>query len=85
MERKVTKIWWLTTPVRYVLKDHMRKNTTKLKIKQDPVSPANGTASPRENGLDKLAPKKDHIGPHRYYDILIGSLLELLSQISLPE
>jgi len=33
---------------------------------QDPVSPPNGTASPRENGLDKLAPKKEHVGPHRY-------------------
>ena len=32
---------------------------------QDPVSPPNGTASPRENGLDKLAPKKEHVGPHR--------------------
>ncbi|KAF4531556.1 hypothetical protein B566_EDAN013559 [Ephemera danica] len=31
---------------------------------EDPVSPANGTASPRENGLDKLAPKKEHVGPH---------------------
>ncbi|XP_047004369.1 transducin-like enhancer protein 4 isoform X2 [Schistocerca americana] len=31
---------------------------------EDPVSPPNGTASPRENGLDKLAPKKEHIGPH---------------------
>uniref|UniRef100_A0A023FB07 Putative transducin-like enhancer of split protein n=2 Tax=Triatominae TaxID=70999 RepID=A0A023FB07_TRIIF len=31
---------------------------------QDPVSPPNGTTSPRENGLDKLAPKKEHIGPH---------------------
>lgn len=31
---------------------------------EDPVSPPNGTASPRENGLDKLAPKKDHVGPH---------------------
>jgi len=33
---------------------------------QDPVSPPNGTASPRENGLDKLAPKKEHVGPHRW-------------------
>lgn len=33
---------------------------------QDPVSPLNGTASPRENGIDKLQPKKEHIGPHRY-------------------
>lgn len=32
---------------------------------QDPVSPPNGTTSPRENGLDKLAPKKEHVGPHR--------------------
>uniref|UniRef100_A0A0K8SNJ1 Groucho/TLE N-terminal Q-rich domain-containing protein n=6 Tax=Lygus hesperus TaxID=30085 RepID=A0A0K8SNJ1_LYGHE len=31
---------------------------------EDPVSPPNGTTSPRENGLDKLAPKKDHVGPH---------------------
>ncbi|XP_066994084.1 transducin-like enhancer protein 4 isoform X2 [Anabrus simplex] len=31
---------------------------------EDPVSPPNGTASPRENGLDKLAPKKEHIGSH---------------------
>ncbi|KAL0271666.1 UNVERIFIED_CONTAM: hypothetical protein PYX00_008686 [Menopon gallinae] len=31
---------------------------------EDPVSPHNGTASPRENGLDKLAPKKEHAGPH---------------------
>nr|CAD7197994.1 unnamed protein product [Timema douglasi] len=31
---------------------------------EDPVSPPNGTASPRENGLDKLAPKKEHVGPH---------------------
>lgn len=33
---------------------------------EDPVSPHNGTASPRENGLDKLAPKKEHAGPHRF-------------------
>lgn len=33
---------------------------------EDPVSPHNGTTSPRENGLDKLAPKKEHTGPHRY-------------------
>lgn len=31
---------------------------------EDPVSPPNGTASPRENGIDKLNIKKDHIGPH---------------------
>ncbi|XP_075227297.1 protein groucho-like isoform X1 [Lycorma delicatula] len=31
---------------------------------EDPVSPPNGTASPRENGLEKLAPKKEHVGPH---------------------
>ncbi|XP_065221828.1 protein groucho isoform X3 [Planococcus citri] len=31
---------------------------------EDPASPPNGTTSPRENGLDKLVPKKDHIGPH---------------------
>ncbi|XP_025193208.1 transducin-like enhancer protein 4 isoform X2 [Melanaphis sacchari] len=31
---------------------------------EDPVSPLNGTASPRENGIDKLQPKKEHIGPH---------------------
>ncbi|BES87732.1 Groucho/TLE N-terminal Q-rich domain [Nesidiocoris tenuis] len=31
---------------------------------EDPVSPPNGTTSPRENGLDKLVPKKDHVGPH---------------------
>jgi len=31
---------------------------------EDPVSPHNGTTSPRENGIDKV--KKDHIGPHRY-------------------
>ncbi|XP_071050806.1 protein groucho-like isoform X1 [Onthophagus taurus] len=30
---------------------------------EDPVSPPNGTASPRENGIDKL-PKKEHPGPH---------------------
>ncbi|CAH1407562.1 unnamed protein product [Nezara viridula] len=30
----------------------------------EPVSPPNGTTSPRENGLDKLAPKKEHVGPH---------------------
>lgn len=29
------------------------------------MSPLNGTASPRENGIDKLQPKKEHIGPHR--------------------
>ncbi|CAG2065817.1 unnamed protein product, partial [Timema podura] len=34
------------------------------KLHGDPVSPPNGTASPRENGLDKLAPKKEHVGPH---------------------
>lgn len=32
---------------------------------EDPASPHNGTTSPRENGLDKLAPKKEHVGPHR--------------------
>lgn len=32
------------------------------------MSPLNGTASPRENGIDKLQPKKEHIGPHRYDD-----------------
>lgn len=32
---------------------------------EDPASPHNGTASPRENGLDKLGTKKDHAGPHR--------------------
>lgn len=31
---------------------------------EEPVSPPNGTTSPRENGLDKLAPKKEHVGPH---------------------
>lgn len=31
---------------------------------EDPVSPPNGTASPRENGLDKLTSKKDHPPPH---------------------
>ncbi|KAK6631264.1 Transducin-like enhancer protein 3-B [Polyplax serrata] len=31
---------------------------------EDPASPHNGTTSPRENGLDKLAPKKEHVGPH---------------------
>lgn len=31
---------------------------------EDPVSPPNGTTSPRENGIDKLGSKKDHIGPH---------------------
>lgn len=31
---------------------------------EDPISPPNGTTSPRENGLDKLIPKKEHIGPH---------------------
>ncbi|XP_034241748.1 protein groucho-like isoform X4 [Thrips palmi] len=31
---------------------------------EDPVSPPNGTTSPRENGIDKLAPKKEHVGPH---------------------
>ncbi|XP_077291523.1 protein groucho-like isoform X2 [Arctopsyche grandis] len=31
---------------------------------EDPVSPHNGTASPRENGIDKLQPKKEHVGPH---------------------
>ncbi|XP_044757609.1 transducin-like enhancer protein 3-B isoform X3 [Coccinella septempunctata] len=31
---------------------------------EDPISPPNGTASPRENGLDKLNAKKDHPGPH---------------------
>ncbi|XP_074039114.1 transducin-like enhancer protein 4 isoform X1 [Leptinotarsa decemlineata] len=30
---------------------------------EDPVSPPNGTSSPRENGLDKM-PKKEHPGPH---------------------
>ncbi|XP_018328388.1 transducin-like enhancer protein 4 isoform X2 [Agrilus planipennis] len=30
----------------------------------DPISPANGTQSPRENGLDKLSSKKEHLGPH---------------------
>lgn len=30
---------------------------------EDPVSPPNGTASPRENGIDKI-PKKEHPGPH---------------------
>ncbi|XP_060524762.1 transducin-like enhancer protein 4 [Cylas formicarius] len=30
---------------------------------EDPVSPPNGTSSPRENGIDKL-PKKEHPGPH---------------------
>ncbi|ENN83389.1 hypothetical protein YQE_00252, partial [Dendroctonus ponderosae] len=30
---------------------------------EDPISPANGTVSPRENGIDKL-PKKEHPGPH---------------------
>lgn len=41
---------------------------------QDPVSPPNGTASPRENGLDKLAPKKEHVGPHRC--VLINTLVK---------
>ncbi|GJQ88304.1 hypothetical protein Trydic_g3783 [Trypoxylus dichotomus] len=31
---------------------------------EDPVSPPNGTASPRENGIDKLSGKKEHPGPH---------------------
>ncbi|KAF2898886.1 hypothetical protein ILUMI_07285 [Ignelater luminosus] len=31
---------------------------------EDPVSPPNGTASPRENGIDKLSSKKEHPGPH---------------------
>lgn len=31
---------------------------------EDPVSPPNGTASPRENGIDKLSSKKEHVGPH---------------------
>lgn len=31
---------------------------------EDPVSPPNGTASPRENGIDKLSTKKEHPGPH---------------------
>lgn len=31
---------------------------------EDPVSPPNGTASPRENGLDKLTTKKEHPPPH---------------------
>lgn len=31
---------------------------------EEPVSPHNGTTSPRENGIDKT--KKEHIGPHRY-------------------
>ncbi|KAE8745425.1 hypothetical protein FOCC_FOCC007805 [Frankliniella occidentalis] len=31
---------------------------------EDPISPQNGTSSPRENGIDKLAPKKEHVGPH---------------------
>lgn len=31
---------------------------------EDPISPTNGTTSPRENGIDKLAPKKEHVGPH---------------------
>ncbi|XP_026677658.1 transducin-like enhancer protein 4 [Diaphorina citri] len=33
---------------------------------EDPASPPNGTTSPRENGLDKLAIKKEHnnTGPH---------------------
>lgn len=30
---------------------------------EDPVSPPNGTASPRENGIDKLS-KKEHAPPH---------------------
>ncbi|KAJ8926653.1 hypothetical protein NQ314_020955 [Rhamnusium bicolor] len=30
---------------------------------EDPVSPPNGTTSPRENGIDKLS-KKEHPGPH---------------------
>ncbi|KAF7285255.1 hypothetical protein GWI33_011385 [Rhynchophorus ferrugineus] len=30
---------------------------------EDPISPPNGTASPRENGIDKIS-KKDHPGPH---------------------
>lgn len=38
---------------------------------EDPVSPHNGTASPRENGIDKLQPKKEHVGPHSpRYNIL---------------
>ncbi|GLV31694.1 groucho [Carabus blaptoides fortunei] len=31
---------------------------------EDPISPRNGTASPRENGIDKLSTKKEHPGPH---------------------
>ncbi|RZF44053.1 hypothetical protein LSTR_LSTR011516, partial [Laodelphax striatellus] len=31
---------------------------------EDPVSPPNGTASPRENGLEKMTNKKEHVGPH---------------------
>lgn len=31
---------------------------------EDPVSPPNGTASPRENGIDKLTTKKEHPAPH---------------------
>lgn len=31
---------------------------------EDPVSPHNGTTSPRENGIDKINLKKDHVGPH---------------------
>lgn len=31
---------------------------------EDPVSPPNGTTSPRENGIDKLSTKKEHPGPH---------------------
>lgn len=31
---------------------------------EDPVSPPNGTSSPRENGIDKISTKKEHPGPH---------------------
>ncbi|CAG7832021.1 unnamed protein product, partial [Allacma fusca] len=31
---------------------------------EDPLTPPNGTVSPRENGIDKLPSKKDHVPPH---------------------
>lgn len=37
---------------------------------EEPTSPHNGAPSPRENGLDKLQPKKEH-PPHspRYHKL----------------
>lgn len=49
---------------------------------EEPTSPHNGAPSPRENGLDKLQPKKEH-PPHspRYHKLLDIHLEKMKNRI----